>query len=121
VKALLAFACVIAMAACQRSTSEDELAGAKAQVQGFFDALGRGDCATLGSLVPAASGAAHCDKFLHEWRDDLKIQLVAMSDVKRDGRDKRAIIVTTTVMRHGEQQTMLVRVTHEQGVWHLVL
>lgn len=117
----VAAAFVIAMAACQSATSDgDELAGAKAQVQGFFDALAKGDCATLGSLVPAAAGAS-CDKFLHEWRDDLKIQLVAIPDVRRDGRDRRAIIVTTTVMRHGEQQTMLVRVNHEQGVWHLVL
>jgi hypothetical protein len=112
------FVLLLALVACQSTAKDDELVGAKAQVQRFFDALGKSDCATIGSLLPAAND---CDKFLHEWRDDLKIQLVDMPDVQRDGRDKRAIIVTTTVMRRGEQKTMLVRVTHEKGVWQLVL
>lgn len=110
---------LLGLVACQSTAKDDELAGAKAQVQRFFDALGKSDCPTLASLLPAA--AKDCDKFLHEWRDDLKIQLVDMPDVQRDGRDKHAIIVTTTVMRRGEHKTMLVRVTHESGLWQLVL
>ena len=112
------FILLLALVACQDTAKDDELAGAKAQVQRFFDALGKNDCATLATLLPAAKD---CDKFLHEWREDLKIELVDIPDVQRDGRDKRAIIVTTTVMRRGEQKQMLVRVTHEKGVWQLVL
>ena len=117
----LILALAFALAACQSNASDGELAGAKTQVQRFFTALEAGDCATLATLVPATTGAAECDKFLHEWRDDLKIQLLEISDVRRDGRDARAIIVTTKVKRRGELKNMLVRVTREKGAWQLGL
>jgi hypothetical protein len=113
-------ALAIALCACQ-STGEggDELAAAKTTAHQFFDALGRGDCKVLAPLVPAATD--HCDKFVHEWRDQLKLSLVDIPDVRRDGRDNRAIIVTTTVMRRGQQETLLLRMTHDGGVWRLLL
>lgn len=118
-RALLA--CVLALCACQTATtSGDELSDAKTQVQRLFDGIKSGDCATLGSLVPAAKGS-ECAEFLKDWRDDLKIQLVEITRVERDGRDKRAIIVTTTVNRRGEQKAMLIRATHEKGAWQLAL
>jgi hypothetical protein len=100
---------------------DGELDDARAQVRRFFEAAAKGECSALGALLPAASDAAGCAKLLHEWRDDLRIELVDLPDVRRDGRDRRAIIVRATVMRRGQQQTMLVRVTHEQGRWQLVL
>ena len=112
-------ALAIALCACQTAGGGDETADAKAVAHQFFDALGRGDCTTLGPLVPAA--AAQCDKFVHEWRDDLKLSLVDIPDIRRDGRDARAIIVTTTVMRRGNQETLQLRMTHAGGVWHFVL
>src|ERR1041385_506392 len=115
-------ALVLVVTACQTSTrANDELTGATAQGHAFFEALGRSDCATLGAMVPAANSPAACDKFLHEWREDLKLELVDITDVRRDGRDKHAIIVTTTVKRHGEPKTMLFRATHEAGAWQLSL
>jgi hypothetical protein len=110
---------VLALCACQTSSAGDELASAKDTTHRFFDALAAGDCKTLSALVPAA--ADQCDKFLHEWRADMQLSLVAISDVRRDGRDPRAIIVTTSVMRRGHQETMLLRMTHDGGVWRLVL
>ena len=110
---------VIALCACQASGGGDELAEARATTHQFFDALGRGDCKTLGPLVPAA--AVQCDKFVHEWRDELKLSLVDIPDIRRDGRDQRAIIVTTTVMRRGQQETLLLRLTHDGGIWRIVL
>ena len=110
---------VSALCACQASGGGDEIAGAKATTHQFFDALGRGDCTTLGPLVPAA--AAQCDKFVHEWRDELKLSLVDIPDIRRDGRDQRAIIVTTTVMRRGQQETLLLRLTHDGGIWRITL
>jgi len=100
---------------------DDELDGAKQQVHRFFDALAHADCATLGSLLPVANEPAACAKLLHEWNEDLRIKLVDVPSAERDGRDRRAIIVRTTVLKHDVQETMLVRVTHEQGTWHLVL
>jgi hypothetical protein len=117
---LALFAC-----ACQTggggSGGGDELSDAKATTHRFFDALGKGDCGTLGELVPAASGSAACAKFIHEWREELKLALVDIPDVRRDGRDPRAIIVTTTVMRRDKQETLQLRMTHDGGVWHLAL
>ena len=107
--------------ACQATGGGDELAEAKTTAHAFFDALDKADCATLGSMVPAAAGSAACAKFIHEWHDELALKLVDISDVRRDGRDKRAIIVTTTVMRRGKQETLQLRLTHDGGVWHFVL
>ena len=113
--------CLVALCACQTATKQgDELADAKAQVQRLFDGLQSGDCATLGSLVSAAKGS-ECAEFIKDYRDDLKLQLVEITRVERDGRDKSAIIVTTTVNRRGEQKTMLIRATHEKGAWQLAL
>jgi hypothetical protein len=70
--------------------------------------------------VKAAAGN-DCAEFLKDYRDDLKLQLVEITRVERDGRDKKAIIVTTTVNRRGEQKTMLIRATHEKGAWLLSL
>jgi hypothetical protein len=112
----------LGLVACQStsgSSTDDELAGAKTQVHRLFDAVDKRDCTTIEALVPTAAGK--CDTFLHEWREDLHVSLVDTPEVKRDGRDKRAIIVTTTVMRHGEKQTMLIRATHEKGAWQLAL
>ena len=111
-----------ALCACQSTSGGDEeLAEAKATTHQFFDALGRGDCATLGALVPAAAGSAACEKFIHEWREELQLALVDIADVRRDGRDKRAIIATTIVMRRGKQEKLMLRMTHDGGVWRLVL
>lgn len=112
-------ALALLVCACQANGSDDELGDAKVTAHQFFDAIRRGDCKTLDPLVPAATG--HCDKFVREWRDELGLSLVDLSDVRRDGRDKRAIIVTTTVMRRGHQETMLLRLTHDGGVWRIVL
>ena len=115
---------LVALAACggsREASPDDELEGARTEVRRFFEAVEKSDCATLGALLPAAKEQAGCEKVLHEWREDLKITLVDLPDVRRDGRDKQAIIVRATVMRRGEQKTMLFRVTHEQGVWQLVL
>lgn len=111
------------LVACQSNSggSGDELADAKATAHGFFDALDKADCATLGSLVPAATGSAACAKFVHEWHDELQLALVDIPDVRRDGRDKHAIIVTATVMRRGKQETLLMRMTHDAGVWRIAL
>ena len=111
----------IALCACQATDTGDELAQARATAQQVFDAVQRGDCPTIAALVPAAAPPGACDKLLHEWRDDLKLSLVAIADVRRDGRDRRAIIVTTTVMRRGKQETMLLRLAHDGGAWRLVL
>ena len=117
----LAIALVFALCACQTATTNgDELTDAKAQVQKLFDALGTGDCTTISALVPAAAGK-ECAEFLHDYHDDLKLQLVEITRAERDGRDKKAIIVTTTVNRRGEQKTMLIRATHEKGAWQLAL
>lgn len=110
-----------ALCACQATGGGDEIVDAKATAHRFFDALGSGDCPTLGALVPAAAGSAACDKFVHEWREELQLTLVDIPDVRRDGRDKRAIIVTTTVMRRGKQETLMLRMTHDGGVWRLAL
>ncbi|MBV8760422.1 MAG: hypothetical protein JO257_24230 [Deltaproteobacteria bacterium] len=109
--------------ACQShgGGSDDELAQAKATTQTFFDALDKADCATLGSLVPAAEGSAACAKFVHEWHEELALRLVEIADVRRDGRDKHAIIVNATVMRRGNKETLLLRETHDAGVWRIVL
>jgi hypothetical protein len=112
---------LLAIALCACPAKDDELAQAKATTRQVFDAVQRGDCPTIGRLVPAAAPPGACDKLLHEWRDDLKLSLVAIADVRRDGRDRRAIIVTTTVMRRGAQEKMLLRLTHEGGVWRLAL
>jgi hypothetical protein len=114
---------VLIACACQTNSGGggDELSDAKATTHRFFDALGKGDCATLGELIPAASGSAACAKFIDEWREELKLALVDIKDVRRDGRDTRAIIVTTTVMRRGQQETLQLRMTHDGGVWHLAL
>jgi hypothetical protein len=109
----------IALCACQAAGGGDEMTEAKAVAHQFFDALGRGDCKTLGPLVPAA--ATQCDKFVHEWRDELKLSLVDIPDIRRDGRDQRAIIVTTTVMRHGQPEAMLLRLTRDGGIWRILL
>lgn len=109
----------IALCACQAAGGGDEMTEAKVVAHQFFDALGRGDCKTLAPLVPSA--AAQCDKFVHEWRDELKLSLVDIPDIRRDGRDQRAIIVTTTVMRRGQPETMLLRLTHDGGIWRIVL
>jgi hypothetical protein len=109
----------IALCACQAAGGGDEMTEAKAVAHQFFDALGRGDCKTLGPLVPAA--ATQCDKFVHEWRDELKLSLVDIPDIRRDGRDQRAIIVTTTVMRRGQPETMLLRLTRDGGIWRILL
>lgn len=113
-------ALALALCACQPTGGGDELALAKTTTHQFFDALGRGDCKTLGSLVPAAANE-HCDKFVHEWRDELKLTLVDIPDIRRDGRDPRAIIVTTTVTRRGTSETLLLRMTHDGGIWRIVL
>jgi len=110
----------VLLAACQGSGGDD-LADAKATTHKFFDALDKSDCAALGSMVPAAAGSAACAKFVHEWHDELALTLVDIPDVRRDGRDKRAIIVTTTVMRRGKQETLQLRMTHDSGVWRIVL
>jgi hypothetical protein len=112
-----------ALCACQGtgSSGDQELTEAKATAHQFFDALGRGDCTTLGGLVPAAAGSAACEKFIHEWREELELTLVDIPDVRRDGRDKRAIIATTIVMRHGKQEKLMLRMTHDGGVWRLAL
>ncbi len=112
----------IALSGCgARNADRNELADAQTQVRRFFDAVASGDCPTLGSLIPAVGERDACAKLLHEWRDDLRIKLIDLPDARRDGRDRRAIIVRATVLRREQQQTMLVRVTHEQGVWQLVL
>jgi hypothetical protein len=111
----------VALCACQASDTGDELAQARATARQLFDAVARADCPTIGALVADAATPAGCTKLVHEWRDDLKLSLVAIAEVRRDGRDRRAIIVTTTVMRRGKQETMLLRLTHEGGVWRLVL
>lgn len=119
---VLAAAVALGLTACQGAARDsDELDQARVQVHRFFDALGQSDCPTLASLLPAAREPGGCDKLLHEWRDDLHIKLIDLPDARRDGRDRRAIIVRATVLRHDEEKTMLVRVTHEQGVWQLVL
>ena len=110
---------VVALAACG-GAQDAELDGARTQVHRFFEAMAKSDCPTLGTLIEKANSPAACEQLLHEWRDDLRIQLVDIPDVRRDGRDRKAIIVRTTVLRHDQQQTMLVRVTHEQGAWQLV-
>ena len=109
--------------ACQtaQNAPDRELDEASAQVRRFFDAMTKGDCETAASLLPAAREPGACAKLLHEWSDDLGMQLIAIPDVRRDGRDRGAIIVRTAVIRRGQQQTMLIRVTHRQGVWQLVL
>jgi len=113
---------LVALCACQATSGGgDELGEAKATTHQFFDALGRGDCTTLGALVPAAAGSAACDKFIHEWREELQLSLVDIPDVRRDGRDKRAVIVTALVMRRGTQEKLMLRVTHDGGVWRLAL
>lgn len=99
----------------------DELEGAKLQVHRFFDALAKRDCATLASLLPEATDATACAKLLHEWNEDLQARLIEVPGAQRDGRDARALIVRAVVAKHGTQSTMLVRVTHEQGAWRLVL
>jgi hypothetical protein len=110
----------IALCACQSTGSGgDELTEAKATTHRFFDALARGDCKTLDALVPAAT--KNCDKFVEEWRGDLDLSLVDIPDIRRDGRDQRAIIVTTSVMRRGKQETMLLRLTHDGGIWKIGL
>jgi len=115
-------AIALALSACGTHTAErNELADAQTQVRRFFDAIASGDCPTLGSLVPAINEREACAKLLHEWRDDLRIKLIDLPDARRDGRDRGAIIVRATVLRREQQQTMLVRVTHEKGVWQLVL
>jgi hypothetical protein len=111
----------IALCACQANDTGDELAQARATARQLFDAVARADCPTIGALVADAATPAGCAKLVHEWRDDLRLSLVGISDVRRDGRDRRAIIVTTTVMRRGKQETMLLRLTHEGGVWRLAL
>jgi hypothetical protein len=112
----------VAVFGCQGGTTDgDELGEARAQVRRYFDAIATSDCSTLTSLVPAANTRKACEQLLHEWRDDLRIKLLDVSDVRRDGRDHRAIIVRTTVMRRDQQQTMLIRVTHEHGAWQLAL
>ena len=111
---------IVLLGACQ-SSGGDELAEAKATTHKFFDALDKADCATLRELVPAAAGSAACAKFIHEWHEELTLALVDITDVRRDGRDKRAIIVTTTVMRRGKQETLQLRLTHDSGVWRIVL
>jgi hypothetical protein len=108
----------IALCACQ---ADDELAQASATTRQLFEAVQRGDCPTIAGLVPAAAPPGACDKLLHEWREDLTLSLVAIPDVRRDGRDRRAIIVTTTVMRRGKQEKMLLRLTHDGGVWRFAL
>ncbi len=110
----------LVLGACQGSGG-GELAEAKATTHQFFDALDKSDCATLGSLVPAAAGSAACAKFVHEWHDELTLSLVDIPDVRRDGRDKRAIIATPTVLRRGKQETLQLRMTHDAGVWRIVL
>ena len=118
----IAIAIGIVLSGCGSTrTDHGELDEARVQVRRFFDAMARADCATAASLLPAARDAGACAKLLHEWRDDLQMQLIEVPDVRRDGRDRRAIIVRTIVLRRGKQSTMLVRVTHEQGVWQLVL
>lgn len=111
----------VLLAACQGGGSGDELAEAKSTTHTFFDALAKADCTTLGSLVPAAAGSAACAKFVHEWHEELALTLVDIADVRRDGRDKRAIIVTTTVMRRGKQESLQLRLTHDGGAWRIVL
>jgi hypothetical protein len=117
---LCAIAACTALVACS-GKHDGELGEAPVQVRRFFDAVVHGDCTTIGSLLPVAHDAPGCAKLLHEWRDDLGIQLIEIPDVRRDGRDRSAMIVRANVMRRGQQQTMLVRVTHQQGVWQLVL
>ena len=116
-----ALALALALCACQATDTDDELGQAKATARQLFDAVSRADCPTLAGLVPEAATPAGCAKLVHEWRDDLKLSLVDISDVRRDGRDRRAIIVTTTVMRRGNQEKMLLRMTHDGGVWRLAL
>jgi len=113
-------ALLVALVGCS-SSHDTELDGARDQVQRFFDAIGKSDCPTLELLVPAAREPGACDHLVHEWRDELHIKLLDVPDVRRDGRDRKAIIVKTIVLRHDQQQTMLVRVTHEQGEWQLQL
>jgi hypothetical protein len=114
-------ALVLALCACQATDADHELGQAKATTRQLFDAVTRADCPTIGALVAEAATPAGCTKLVHEWRDDLKLSLVAITDVRRDGRDKRAIIVTTNVMRRGRQEKMLLRFTHDGGAWRLAL
>lgn len=113
-------AVVVALVGCS-SSHDAELDGARDQVRRFFDAIGKSDCPTLELLVPAAREPGACEHLVHEWRDELHIKLLEVPDVRRDGRDHKAIIVRTTVLRRDQQQTMLVRVTHEQAEWQLQL
>ena len=99
----------------------DELGEAKVQVRRFFAAIAASDCPTLAQLLPAANEPGTCAKLLHEWNEELQLRLVDLPDAQRDGRDRRAMIVRATVSKRGQESTMLVRVTHEQGTWRLVL
>lgn len=114
-------ALVLALSACQATDTDDELGQAKTTTRQLFDAVARADCPTIGALVAEAATPAGCSKLVNEWREDLRLSLVGISDVRRDGRDRRAIIVTATVMRRGTQEKMLLRLTHEGGVWRLAL
>ena len=114
-------ALVLALCACQATDTDHELGQAKTTTRQLFDAVARADCPTIGTLVAEAATPAGCTKLVREWRDELKLSLVAITDVRRDGRDKRAIIVTTSVMRRGTPEKMLLRFTHDGGAWRLAL
>lgn len=113
---------VACLLACNEPHSpEAELADAKQEVRAMFAAIASRDCAALGALLAKARDAETCGKLLHEWNDDLQVVLVDVPTAERDGRDRRAIIVRAAVTKHAAPSTILVRVTHEQGVWQLAL
>jgi hypothetical protein len=105
-----------ALLACASPDAERH-AAARDVVGRFFAALPSGDCAVLGPLL-TAPGA--CPELV----TDLGAQglsLVAVLEVKADGRDPNALLVRTRVARGGavHEQPLLLRVERRPDGWRL--
>lgn len=78
---------------CSSPPTPDEDDAADA-VRQLFDALVRGDCREIRSVVPGIADDAACQDYLEEWREH-GTTLLAVRSVDRDARDPRAFLVHT--------------------------
>ncbi len=75
----------------------------------YFDAAARGDCPALIGLRNRPMTPAECEDYLHVFQGT-RTRLLAIEDVKVDGRDRSAVLVKTKLEFGDKERSWLLRV-----------